>query len=248
MRRAVLQALRPARRPIVRKAFRHRGSVLLAPWSNPHAAAAAAAGGGGLRTFISRRDRAAASTLISAMQLRSFSAAIIAAAVATGAWYYKAQAPLRADSGAAGPSRGLSTSSAYSSSNLATSPTKSAAEEAVLSTRRALVVEQGQLYSGTIVGDGPLSKETDDYGRKVLEMLTPEQATQKLRKNEESWLVGRGEGVVRYDTVQIPSNDPIEDDHSEKIVEDPTSVAAATEDSKVNSSDWMFWGVYDGHR
>jgi len=106
------------------------------------------------------------------------------------------------------------------------------------------VVEQGQLYSGTITGEGPLSKDTDDYGRKILEMLTPEQATAKLRRNEESWLVGRGKGVVRYDVVQIPSNDPIEDDHAEKIIEVPNTVAAT---EGTSSSDWMFWGVFDGH-
>jgi pyruvate dehydrogenase phosphatase len=103
----------------------------------------------------------------------------------------------------------------------------------------------GSLYTGTISGDGPLSKDTDDQGRKVLEMLTPDQATQKLRKNEESWLVGRGQGVVRYDVVQIPSNDPIEDDHAEKIIEVPQNLAAT--DSRAAPSDWMFWGVFDGH-
>jgi pyruvate dehydrogenase phosphatase len=91
-----------------------------------------------------------------------------------------------------------------------------------------------------------LAKETDDYGRKVLEMLTPEQATQKLRKNEESWLVGRGQGVVRYDVVQIPSNDPIEDDHAEKIIEVPSSISL--DEKSAAPSDWMFWGVFDGHR
>ena len=75
-----------------------------------------------------------------------------------------------------------------------------------------------------------------------MEMLTPEQATQKLRRNEESYFVGRGKGVVRYDVVQIPSNDPIEDDHSEKIIELPTAHAASSP-----TSDWMFWGVFDGH-
>lgn len=76
-------------------------------------------------------------------------------------------------------------------------------------------------------------------------MLSPEQASAKLRTNEESYLVGRGEGVVRYDVVQIPSNDPIEDDHVEKIVEVPNTTAAAA-DGKA-SQDWMFWGVFDGH-
>nr|POE85565.1 protein phosphatase 2c like c10f6.17c [Quercus suber] len=111
--------------------------------------------------------------------------------------------------------------------------------------RKALIVDQGQLYTAQIPVDQPISKETDYSGRKVLEMLTPEQANAKLRTNEESYLVGRGEGVVRYDVVQIPSNDPIEDDHIEKIVEVPNNIAAAA-DGKVQS-DWMFWGVFDGH-
>ena len=76
-------------------------------------------------------------------------------------------------------------------------------------------------------------------------MLTPDQATQKLRKTEQSYLVGRGRGVVRYDTVQMPSNNPIEDDHAEKIVEVPQSVSPPPEGT--TSSDWMFWGVFDGH-
>jgi pyruvate dehydrogenase phosphatase len=112
--------------------------------------------------------------------------------------------------------------------------------------RKALVVDNDQFFTGSIVGEGPLLKDTDDYGRKVLEMMTPEQATERLRKNEQSFLVGRGRGVVRYDMVQLPSNDPIEDDHAEKIVEVPSTVAA-TGSEGVNSSDWMFWGVFDGH-
>jgi len=183
------------------------------------------------------------------MHIRTFSVALVGAAVASGAWYYRSvqQHQSRESSTSASPQAGnlpLAASDVYSTSP-ASSPSRPIAEEAAASTRRALVVEQGQIYSGTIVGDGPLSKDTDDYGRKVLEMMTPEQATQKLRKNEESWFVGRGRGVVRYDVVQIPSNDPIEDDHAEKIIEVPQTVAAADEGAE--SSDWMFWGVFDGH-
>tara|TARA_R110002060_G_scaffold9187_6_gene13699 strand:- start:1048 stop:1404 length:357 start_codon:yes stop_codon:yes gene_type:complete len=112
--------------------------------------------------------------------------------------------------------------------------------------RKAVIVGADNLYTGAITGDGPISKDTDESGRKVLEMLTPDQATQKLRRNEESYLVGRGKGVVRYDVVQIPSNDPIEDDHVEKIIELPQALATATA-AKNASSDWMFWGVFDGH-
>ena len=112
--------------------------------------------------------------------------------------------------------------------------------------RKALVIDRGQLFTGTISGDEPLQKETDGHGRKVLEMMSPDQVTKKLRDSEESWLVNRGNGVVRYDVVQLPSNDPIEDDHAEKTVEVSRSATDASGGS--DPSDWMFWGVFDGHR
>ena len=175
------------------------------------------------------------------MHVRNFSVAALAAAVASGAWYY------RQGTGGVGSKNATepltSSGASYSTASGGASPVTPA--QTSQATRRALVVEQGQLYSGTIVGDEPLSKDTDDSGRKVLEMMSPDQVTQKLRKNEESYIVGRGRGVVRYDVVQIPSNDPIEDDHAEKIIEVPQSVAAAEEGTA--SSDWMFWGVFDGH-
>ncbi|KXX75204.1 [Pyruvate dehydrogenase [acetyl-transferring]]-phosphatase 1, mitochondrial [Madurella mycetomatis] len=108
-------------------------------------------------------------------------------------------------------------------------------------TRSVLVIGADELHTGTFVGEGPISKSTGDDGRRVIEMLTPDQATQKLRKTEQSYFVNRGQGVVRYDLVQLPSNDPIEDDHAEKIVEIPNRNEGA------ESSDWMFWGVFDGH-
>jgi pyruvate dehydrogenase phosphatase len=107
-------------------------------------------------------------------------------------------------------------------------------------TRQVLVIGADELHTGTFTGEGPISKTTGE-GRKVLEMLTPEQATERLRKSEESYLVNRGQGVVRYDLVQLPSNDPIEDDHAEKIIEIPTK------NNSNDNNDWMFWGVFDGH-
>jgi pyruvate dehydrogenase phosphatase len=165
------------------------------------------------------------------MQFRALTGALVAAAVASGAFYaYN------------GNQSAASTSPVDQARSLSSSATLANGEP----TRKALVVgPSSELYTGTITGSGPLAKETDDYGRKVLEMLDPEQTTAKLRKNEESWLVGRGQGVVRYDVVQIPSNDPIEDDHAEKIIEVPSNLAAT---DGANASDWMFWGVFDGHR
>jgi len=175
------------------------------------------------------------------MYIRRFSVAVVSGLVGYGAWYaYKSNGPdlqdVQAAAGAAQQARGISTSAVYSA------PTETASEIE----RKAVIVGGDSLYTGAIQGDGPISKDTDDAGRKVLEMLTPEQATQKLRRNETSYLIGRGKGVVRYDVVQIPSNDPIEDDHSEKIIELPTALATATA-ARNPSSDWMFWGVFDGH-
>ena len=194
------------------------------------------------------------------MYLRNFSLALVSTLVASGAWYsYKGateKSEIRHLVNGTNPSLTASTSGLQPQSLLPSDEvqrpttqdfTQSTIEEPQASTRKALVVENDIFYTGDLVGDGPLSKEidSDDDGRKVLEMLTPEQATHKLRRNEESYLVGRGRGVVRYDVVQQASNNPNEDDHAEKIIEVPESVAAAQDG--LTSSDWMFWGVFDGH-
>jgi pyruvate dehydrogenase phosphatase len=135
----------------------------------------------------------------------------------------------------------------YNSSNIQPSQSVShsftSTQTDALPTRTVLVVGADELRQGTIVGDGPIAKHTSDDGRRIVEMLTPDQATQKLRKLEQSFSVNRGEGVTRYDLVQLPSNDPIEDDHAEKIVEVPSRSVGA----QGPKSDWMFWGVFDGH-
>ncbi|RDA83397.1 hypothetical protein CP532_4822 [Ophiocordyceps camponoti-leonardi (nom. inval.)] len=109
-------------------------------------------------------------------------------------------------------------------------------------TRTVLVIGDDELRQGTVVGEGPISKPTTNDGQRIVEMLTPEQATLKLRRQEKSFTVNRGEGVTRYDLVQLSSNDPIEDDHAEKIIEVPTKKGG-----QGGSQDWMFWGVFDGH-
>ncbi|KAK7511128.1 phosphatase 2C-like domain-containing protein [Phyllosticta citriasiana] len=229
MRRAALQACRSVRRPVFRKSIRPPISHAL-----------------GART---RNQRTTHQVLHSSMQFRTFTYALVSTAVATGAYYAyrgESQSPLENNSPvssvSAGQSPGYTPSNVYSSAAAARATTQPDAEDAG---SKVLVIAQGEVFTGTLPSNAPLSKATDDQGRKVVEMLTPEQATQKLRRNEESWLVGRGKGVVRYDVVQIPSNDPIEDDHAEKIIEVPQSVAFSEDGA--NSSDWMFWGVFDGH-
>lgn len=79
--------------------------------------------------------------------------------------------------------------------------------------------------------------------KQSITMMSPLQVSSRLRDSEESYLVERGKGVLRYDVAQLASNSPIEDDRSERIVQVPL----ITPDDKRHSSDWMFWGVYDGH-
>lgn len=159
------------------------------------------------------------------MNVRRATVALVSGLVGYGAWYtYNGNSTDTTQNLARG----------YSSSSTTT-------PDNAIPTRSILVIGADELQTGTFVGEGPITKTTDDEGRTVVEMLTPDQSTQKLRKMEESYFVNRGRGVLRYDQVQLPSNNPIEDDHAEKIVEVPARAEAAA------GSDWMFWGVFDGH-
>ena len=220
MRRAVVQTLRSLRRPSPRKALKHRNTLF--PVSTNVLQQRALASRSGQST--------------SPMRFRRVSLAVGATAAAGGAFYaYR--------SGYTNP--GTTPSASHTTSSTVRPSTASndlPADDVNEAVRKALIVDQDNLYTAIIPENQPLSKNEDDYGRKVLEMMTPDQVTQKLRTNEESYLVGRGRGVVRYDVVQVPSNNPIEDDHAEKIIDVPQSVASAQ-----HGSDWMFWGVFDGH-
>lgn len=166
------------------------------------------------------------------MNARRATVALLSGIVGYGAYYaYNGNST----DTAAALARGFSSSSSSSFSSSTTAPGDATP------TRSVLVIGAEELSTGTFVGEGPISKTTDDEGRAIVEMLTADQSTQKLRKMEESYLVNRGKGVVRYDQVQLPSNNPIEDDHAEKIVEVPVRGASDS------GSDWMFWGVFDGH-
>ena len=89
-------------------------------------------------------------------------------------------------------------------------------------------------------------RTSDGCHTKTLQAPSPDRLTQILRANEESVKVSeQGSGVLRFDTNQIASNDPIEDDHSHAIVMAPLSALGGT--MAASSRAWMFWGVYDGH-
>ena len=246
MRRAAVQAFRTARRGPLRKVVTTR----IFPRSPVHHIV-------GLRpvSTVTRRD-APTQIIRSSMYFRTFSVAALVSVLASGVYYYQWDPEARAlvngtsglNSGSGLPApQGMkfaSTSGSEHAQNLLVTKS-SVAEPGAESKRRALLVQDSQFYVDELSHDAPLTKQAEDEGHNIMERITPEQATQKLRKNEESYLVGRGRGVVRYDVVQIPSNNPIEDDHAEKIVEVPQSVTPPPAGSA--SSDWMFWGVFDGH-
>jgi len=74
-------------------------------------------------------------------------------------------------------------------------------------------------------------------------LLNDEQVDTKLRQFEESYFINRGKGVMRYDICQLPSNSPIEDDRAEEIIQVPI-----LQDNNIKTTtDWLFFGVFDGH-
>ena len=248
MRRAAVQTLRTARRTPVRRLLSSKAYPTI---SNKYVL--------GLRSasYTARRD-GPSTVLASSMYFRNFSVATLVAALMGGTWFYQREAIsgqgglVKSTSPTSGVSRTGSTQTSallasvdiqdLSSQAVSSSPVP---EPATDSTRRALIVENDQFYVRDLSDDSPLSKGRDTADGNQLDMLSPDQATQKLRRNEESYLVGRGRGVVRYDVVQLPSNNPIEDDHAEKIVDVPQTVTPTQDGSP--GSDWMFWGVFDGH-
>ena len=64
---------------------------------------------------------------------------------------------------------------------------------------------------------------------------TTEEATEALRWEETSHMVGMGSGILRFDRTRIPSNYPTEDDYL---------AATGREDEEIK---WGMWGVFDGH-
>ena len=245
MRRAAVQAFRTARRSPLRK--------LITTRTFPRPPVNHILGLRPVNTVI-RRDAPTQIIIRSSMYFRSFSVAALVSALASGVYYYQRDPEARAlvnGTSVVTPGSGLSAPQSLTLVSTSRSPpthlitTTPVAEPAAESKRRALLVQDDQFYVDELSHDAPLTKQSEDEGQNRMEKITPEQATQKLRKTEESYLVGRGRGVVRYDVVQIPSNNPIEDDHAEKIVEVPQSVTPPPAGSA--SSDWMFWGVFDGH-
>ena len=172
---------------------------------------------------------------------RSFSVAAFVSVLASGYLFYQRDysSDQRANASTSRSSL-LSTEAARTASPINPSakpgpvPTFAPAEQ---------VIANPDFYFSELSQDHTLAKTTEEQEYHMVS-LSPEQATEELRKTEESYLVGRGTGVTRYDLVQVASNNPIEDDHSERIVSVDQTIEPSVDGS---NNDWMFWGVFDGH-
>lgn len=74
-------------------------------------------------------------------------------------------------------------------------------------------------------------------------LLNDDQINNKLRELEQSYTIHRSDGILRYDIAQLPSNCPIEDDHAEDMV-----LVPILQNNNIKTlTDWVFFGIYDGH-
>lgn len=102
-----------------------------------------------------------------------------------------------------------------------------------------------QFFSTTTTNSLNHGGTSSQQNKQGLAAFTDKEVDRRLKKFEESYLVNRGKGVSRYDICQLPSNDPIEDDRSEKIVQVP--IQDVYNNNEKAEADWHFWSVFDGH-
>ena len=86
-------------------------------------------------------------------------------------------------------------------------------------------------------------KVRDKSDGEPVTLLSDKEVNARLRANQQSYLVNKGTGIYRYDISQLPSNNPIEDNHSEQILQLKSSSSSEND----NPNDLYFFGIYDGH-
>lgn len=92
-----------------------------------------------------------------------------------------------------------------------------------------------ELYNKAVYLDsvrGYADKQSDHI------MLSDQEVDNRLRQFQESNIVSRNNGIVRFDVAQLPSNSPIEDTHVEATLNVPL---------EENSLDLCYFGIFDGH-
>ena len=130
-----------------------------------------------------------------------------------------------------------------SSQTAALNPTAAAAGGAGSFAKPPKLLEDKKLFSTSTSSMHQENSISHQQHKEGIFLLNDEQVDTKLRQFEESYFVNRGKGVMRYDICQLPSNSPIEDDRAEEIIQVPI-----LQDNNIKSTtDWLFFGVFDGH-
>ena len=189
------------------------------------------------------------------MYIRNFSVAAAVSVLASGYWFYQRDRSSDLKAFTNNPNVSLQgkfsdTSQAPTVASVADQPASpvhtsflTATTEPTIEATEQVAVKNGNFYVSELSQEQSLGKQTEEQEYQM-GPLSPDQATQKLRQTERSYVIGRDNGVARYDLVQVASNNPIEDDHSERVVSVDQTITPLADGSQ---SDWMFWGVYDGH-
>ncbi|KAL8737641.1 MAG: hypothetical protein Q9181_001484 [Wetmoreana brouardii] len=177
------------------------------------------------------------------MYFRQFSIAAFVSVIASGVWYYRGT-PVQQGDPANSPTSAPKLQPSAESLKDPPWPARRSGKVFPYPDFTGPPVDDESFYERDLATSGPITKSAEVQSNPQHSMLTPEEATQKLRRLDESYQVKRGRGVLRYDVVQLPSNNPIEDDHAEKLVQTSKFLSGPGDDA---TSDWMFWSVFDGH-
>ncbi|KAL3229076.1 [Pyruvate dehydrogenase [acetyl-transferring]]-phosphatase 1, mitochondrial [Nakaseomyces bracarensis] len=108
-------------------------------------------------------------------------------------------------------------------------------------------------YSTIHNDEGKLIQSSGGYakGEESFAILTDKEVDNRLRSREMSFFVKRSKGITRYDVAQLPSNNPIEDSHVEKLITFPSPNASsktlAEREDEEFDNDLYFFGIFDGH-
>lgn len=76
-------------------------------------------------------------------------------------------------------------------------------------------------------------------GSQCVDPIGPKTVTNILRRFETSSSISTNSTPIRYNSVQVPCNIPMEDDHAEAIFPAPYGFG---------NGEWLFCGIYDGHK
>lgn len=110
--------------------------------------------------------------------------------------------------------------------------------------------DEGKLVKSSSSSSSTGGKKASD--EQSFTILNDQEVDSRLRDREQSFFVKRSKGITRYDVAQLPSNNPIEDNHVEKLITFPSPIensqkTLAERENEEFDNDLYFFGIFDGH-